>query len=195
MGDASGQAKDDGRLELVVIVEDNPVVRRTLLRLMIGRARRVREAGRVDHALRILREEERISLMLLDVRLGDESAVRVAAAAARKVPAPPVVAISGSAKPEEAFQLAQHGVRAFIPKARLREQLDHIIDLAAVPPPLEPVLKAQVGSLAWKDAQDAVRDVMVDQALAMEDSQSGAARQLGLTRQALHELMKRRGKD
>lgn len=187
---------DDGKLEVVLVVEDDPLVRRTLVRFMSQYAHKVREAGRMDHAFRVLRDEERIQLVLLDVRLGDQSAVRIAAAAARKVPAPAVVAISGSASAEEAFELAQHGVRAFVSKAELPAKMGQLLELASRVPPLEPVLKAQVGARPWKDAQDAARDVMLEQALAMEEgSQSGAARRLGLTRQAVQSLMQRRGKD
>lgn len=187
---------DDGKLEVVLVVEDDPLVRRTLVRFMSQYAHKVREAGRMDHAFRVLRDEERIQLVLLDVRLGDQSAVRIAAAAARKVPAPAVVAISGSATAEEAFELAQHGVRAFVSKAELPAKMGQLLELANRVPPLEPVLKAQVGARPWKDAQDAARDVMLEQALAMEEgSQSGAARRLGLTRQAVQSLMQRRAKD
>ncbi len=190
-----GRRYTTGLLDVVLVVEDDPLVRRTLVRLLTRRANKVRETGRVDHALRILREEEKVSLVVLDVRLGDESAVSVAAAAARKVPAPAVVAVSGSATAEEAFELARHGVRAFIPKAQLAMNLDRIVRLARRAPPLEPVLKAQVGARPWKEAQDAVRDVMLEQALAMEEgSQAGAARRLGMTRQAIHEIMNRREK-
>lgn len=193
---SGGRRDKTGLLDVVLIVEDDPLVRRTLVRLLGPRAQKLRETGRVDHALRILREEEKISLILLDVRLGDQSAVTVAAAAARKVPAPAVVAVSGSATPEEAFELAQHGVRAYVPKAQLALKLDRIIRLARRAPPLEPVLKAQVGARPWKEAQDAVREVMLDQALAMEEgSQARAARRLGMTRQAIHEIVSRRDKD
>jgi transcriptional regulator with GAF, ATPase, and Fis domain len=87
-------------------------------------------------------------------------------------------------------------VRAFVSKAQLALKLDQLIALANRVPPLEPVLKAQVGARPWKDAQEAVRDVMLDQALAMEEgNQAGAARRLGLTRQAVQQLMHRRHKD
>lgn len=183
-----------GRVPCVLVVEDDPLVRRTLVRLMSGKGWKVRETGRVDHALRALREEKIVSLVLLDVRLGDQSAVSVAAAAARKTPAPAVVAISGSATPEEAFELGRHGVRAFVPKVQLVSKLDQLLALAKRVPPLEPVLKAQVGARALKDAQDTVRHVMLDEALALEEGcQAGAARRLGLTRQAVQQLMQRRG--
>ncbi|HEY8431647.1 MAG TPA: response regulator [Sandaracinaceae bacterium] len=193
-----GEERDeqDGKAApCVLVVEDDPLVRRTLVRLMSGKGWKVRETGRVDHALRALREEKIVSLVLLDVRLGDQSAVGVAAAAARKTPAPAVVAISGSATPEEAFELGRYGVRAFVPKVQLVAKLDQLLALAKRVPPLEPVVKAQVGARALKETQDTVRYVMLDEALALEQgSQAGAARRLGLTRQAVQQLMQRRGK-
>lgn len=183
----------------VLVVEDDPLMRRTLLRLMELRSAALHEAATVTDAVRVLREEHKtgrpVDLVLLDVRLGDESGVDVAAFASHLIPAPAVIAISGSANAAEGFALAHHGVRAYVPKAELAERMDELMALARGAPAPDPLFKAQVGVRSVKDMQDSVRDVMLDQALALEKgNQARAAKRLGVTRQAVQQMMRRRGK-
>ncbi len=170
-------------------------MRRTLLRLMGPRCEVVLEADSVTSAARTLRKEDDIDLILLDVRLGDESGVEVAVFASHLNPAPAVIAISGSADATEGFALACYGVRAYIPKAELAERMDELIVLARAAPALDPMLKAQVGVRSVKEMQEAVRDMMLDQALALEEgNQARAAKRLGVSRQAVQQMMRRRAK-
>lgn len=179
---------------LVLIVEDDLLVRRALVELMRSHADRIVEARGVDGALRVLRTED-VHLVLLDVRLGRGSGVDVARFAATRVPAPAVVAISGSASAKEGFELAHYGVRAYMAKAELAERMDEIVALAHDAPRLDPLLKAQVGVRSVRELQESVRDLMLDQALALEDGNlARAAKRLGVTRQAVQQMMRRRYK-
>jgi DNA-binding NtrC family response regulator len=180
---------------LVLVVEDDRAMRAAIVRLFRPRAVDVLEAGTVARAKALLRTN-RISLVVLDVRLKDESGIEVAAFAASRVPAPPVIAVSGAAGPEEAFTLAQHGVRAFIPKAELPARMDELASIVRQVPPLDALVKAQVGVRSVREVQEAVRDAMLEQALALEDGNlAAAAKRLGVSRQAVQQMKRRRGKD
>lgn len=182
---------------VVLVVEDDPLMCRTLVRLMEPRSQKIVEAQSVTAAARELRaaRDEPIDLVLLDVRLGDESGIDVARLASEMRPAPAVIAISGAAEGSEGFALAVHGVRAFIPKAELADRMDELVYWARTAPALDPLLKAQVGVRGVKELQETVRDTMLDQALALEEGNAPrAAKRLGITRQALHQLIQRRKK-
>jgi DNA-binding NtrC family response regulator len=190
MGD--GAIPDFG---FVLIVEDDARMRATLARLFERRARVVLAAGTVVEAKALL-SAHRVELVVLDVRLKGESGLEVATFASGLVPAPAVIAVSGAAGPEEAFALAQLGVRAYIPKAEIAARIHEIVELARDVPPLAPVVKAQVGRHSVREVQEVVRDAMLDQALALERGNlSGAAKRLGVTRQAVQQMARRRFKD
>jgi DNA-binding NtrC family response regulator len=191
---SDGERKTEPDFGTVLVVEDDPVMLRTLVRLMEPRCETLLEADCVTAASRELRRS-RIDLVLLDVRLGDESGIDVAVLASHQNPAPAVIAISGSADASEGYRLACSGVRAYIPKAELPGRLDELAHLARSAPPLDPMLKAQVGVRTVGQMQDTVRDMMLDQALALEGgSQARAAKRLGVTRQAVQQMMRRRAK-
>lgn len=167
----------------------------TLMRLFEPHAQIVLAASTVAGATELL-GKHRVSLVVLDVRLNGESGLDVAAYAAALMPAPPVIAVSGAASPEEGFALAQLGVRAYIPKAELGARMGEIVQLSRDVPPLTPLIKAQVGVRSVREVQEVVRDAMFDQAMALEHgSLTGAARRLGVTRQAVHQMARRRYKD
>ena len=181
-------------LGAVLLVEDEPGMRLALRRLLSIRATLVEEATDVATALAAL-DARSFDLVVLDVRLGDRSGVEVARAIAQRVPAPAVVAVSGGASPEEAFDLAQCGVRAYIPKGELPDRMDELVAIAHEAPPIEGITKAQVGTRSVRDVQEVVRDVMLDQALAAtEGNQSEAAKLLGVSRQAVQQMVARRRK-
>lgn len=186
---------DKREFGVVVVVEDEPAMRATLVRLFAPRASVVLTAGGAVEANALL-NSHRVELVILDVRLKDETGLDVAAFASQLVPAPPVIAVSGAAGPEEAFALAQLGVRAYIPKAEIAARMDEIVRLARGVPPLAPVVRAQVGFRSVREVQEAVRDAMFDQAIALERGNlTGVAKRLGVTRQAAHQMARRRYKD
>ena len=180
---------------VVLDVEADPVMGATLKRLFERRAERVLSSRSVAEAKKMLSADQ-VDLVILDVRLDGESGLEVATFASTLVPAPAVVAVSGAAGPQEAFALAQLGVRAYIPKAEIAARIPEIVELARDVPPLGPVVKAQVGRRSVREVQEVVRDAMLDQALALEHgSLSGAAKRLGVTRQAVQQMARRRFKE
>jgi len=180
---------------VVLVVEDEPAMRATLTRLFAPRAEIVLTTSTVTGAIELL-GKHRVGLLVLDVRLNGESGIEVASFASRLVPAPPILAVSGAAGPEEAFALAQLGVRAYVPKVELAARMHEIVQLVRDAPPLAPLIKAQVGVRSVREVQEAVRDTMFDQAIALEHgSLTGAAKRLGVTRQAVHQMARRRYKD
>src|SRR5690606_15419817 len=126
-----------------------------------SRASLVLRSSSVGEAKQLL-SAHRVDLVLLDVRLRGESGLEVATYASDLIPAPAVIAVSGAAGPQEAFALAQLGVRAYIPKAEIAARIAEIVELARDVPPLAPVVKAQVGRRSVREVQEAVRDAMLD---------------------------------
>ena len=136
-------------------------------------------------------------LIVLDVRLPDGSGVELAALAAQRRPKPTVVAVSGMSSAAEAFELAQAGVSLYLPKpfdlADLRRAVREARDWV---PPIDPFVKESVGKRELLDVVANVRSTMVDEALARsEGSRRGAAKQLGVSRQAIQQIVRKRPRE
>jgi len=133
-------------------------------------------------------------LVLFDVRLPDGSGVRLAEAASRLRPKPTLVAISGQATAAEAFALGHAGVAHFVTKPFTIDRLLGTIDAARRwVPELEPLVAESVGKRELLELVSLVRGTMVDQALAKaEGSRRGAAKQLGVSRQAVQQIVRKR---
>jgi CheY-like chemotaxis protein len=130
--------------------------------------------------------------MVLDVDLPDGSGVALAELAARMRPQPIILAISAHATPREAFRLAQLGALAFLTKplslADFMVSLEAVLDKA---PDYVPHLVAVVGHESFRAVLDRVRRAMAEQALALAaGNKTGAARLLGITRQAVQQLIR-----
>lgn len=181
---------DSKKFPSVLIVEDDSLFRRSLKRFALPFAEEVWEAESVAEANEKL--ELHPHLLLLDVRLGDGSGIEVAEQAGRLMPAPLIVAFSGEASAEEAFRLAQLGVRQYLQKPFRLEELDEAIDAAQAGPPfLAPHIAGAVGHLELGALKSQVRYTMVRQALALTGgNRSAAARMLGVSRQALQHIVR-----
>ncbi len=181
-------------LERVIVVEDDAVLRAAIARIMRTRGAQVSEAGTAAEAKSLLSESPPPDLLIIDVHLPDETAFEVLDLASRISPAPIGVAMSGKASPEEAFRLAQLGVRAYLAKPLSASELESTVDAALNEPPrLEPLIPACVGHVPMRDLQRQVRRVMVKEALARtEGSRSGAARLLDVSRQAIQQILRGR---
>lgn len=175
-----------------IVVEDESDLRDAIARMATGWCERISLAGSAAEAKGLLAKGPPPDLILIDVRLPDASALAVLDDAARLSPAPVVVAMSGKASPDEAFQLAQRGVRGYLPKPFGRAELEAAVEAAcATAPDLAPWIAAQVGRVPMKKLQREVRSVMVREALARtEGSRSGAARLLHVTRQAVQQMLR-----
>jgi DNA-binding NtrC family response regulator len=179
--------------ERVLVVEDNRSLLRTLGAALRERFRDVRCCRTVAEATR-MGMDWRPDLMVLDFQLPDGDARAVLDSAALYRPMPAVVAISGAASPVDGFELAQRGVRAFLAKPLMLEQLERAIDVALTSAPaIDAIIRQGVGHRGLAEATEQIRAVMIDEALARSDgSRRGAARLLRTSRQLLQYLIRRR---
>lgn len=180
------------KLEHVLVVEDDDALRGAIVQVVRRWGAEISEARTAAEAKARLSASPPADLVLLDVRLPDESAFGVLDVAAGLSPTPLIVAISGKASPDEAFELAQRGVRAYLPKPfSIRALESALVRAAETAPSLEPVITARVGQTPMRQVQREVRRVMVKEALAKTGgSRSGAARLLQVTRQAVQQIIR-----
>ena len=173
----------------VLIVEDDPQVGGLLARAAASWGFEVLRAETLAKARELLATKPH--LVLLDVHLPDGSAVELARLASQMLPAPKVIAISGLATTEEAFELARLGVHWYVTKPFSLERLRTAIDSALQDPPaFEPQVVRNVGMTPIREVQQRVRQVMLDQALALAGgNRSAAGRLLGVSRQAVQQMI------
>jgi DNA-binding NtrC family response regulator len=181
---------DPTRLRRVLIVEDDQPLRSAIARRIADWGARPLEAGTAREAKAMLASSP--DLLVVDLRLPDEPAFAVIEAAAQLWPKPIIVAISGCASPEQAFRLAQLGVRAYIGKPFSLDELQQAIEGAyREAPPLESLIAACVGRVPLRELQRNLRKVMMLQALALsEGSRSETARLLAVSRQAIQQMLR-----
>jgi DNA-binding NtrC family response regulator len=181
-------------LRRVLIVDDDDLVADTVSAMVRALSLEVLVARTVEEAQSKLTD---VQLVLLDVRLPDGSGVALAEHAATVRPAPAIIAISGLASPEEAFRLARAGVHSYLPKPFTLAELSAAIDQSRrEPPPIEPFAASLVGRADIRGVQEELRRVMCRQALALSSFNiTQAARLLGISRQAVQQMMRELGKD
>ncbi len=174
----------------LLIVEDADDLRRVLAEAMASRAERIHSARTLAEARQRLAESTPDAI-LLDVQLPDGTVLPLLDDIRAKKPMPHLIAISGSAQPDEAFQLAQAGVRAFLKKPVDLKQLEQVWnDTLSRPPDLEPALRASVGRVPLKQLEESVRDTLVDEALAKSKGSTRGAAKLDISRQLLQHIKK-----
>lgn len=177
----------------VLIVDDDDHLRTALRHAFRTDGHEVREASSLAEA-RAAFEERVPHVVITDVRLPDGSGIDVVRLATALSPLPVVVAISGKASPTEAFQVAEAGARAYLEKPisfrKLKAEVERVHTSA---PPLEPVLRAQVGHVDLKALGDDVRTELVSEAMARADGNvTQAAKLLKVTRQAVQHTKRRK---
>jgi two-component system, response regulator RegA len=150
----------------VLIVEDDQDLAESIARSVRSLDPAATIANTVAAALRLLSEAP--ALIICDVRLPDGSGLEVVDAALKLHPIPSIITISGSATPEEAFVLAQRGVRGYLKKPLslpdLRQTIEQVL---ASPPELAPIVASLVGQRPIQEVQGEIRRIMVEQALAL----------------------------
>ena len=181
------------RVERVLVVEDHESLRRTLVQALQSRYPDVRASRTVAEVVTTIIDWTP-DLIVLDFALPDGDARSVLDLASLRQPAPEVIAVSGAADPIDTFELAQRGVRAFLPKPLSLDSLFHAIDaVLSTTPAIEPHLRHVVGHRALSEVTDEVRSVMIDEALARSSgNRRAAARILATSRQLLQYLLRRR---
>jgi DNA-binding NtrC family response regulator len=178
---------------LVLVVEDEELVRSGIVGVLQGWGARVLEAGTEAEGIALLRPRTP-DVVISDIRLGPKggSGIKVFEAAATLRPVPRLLAISGKATPVEAFKLAQIGVAAYVPKPfDLPTFVAAFEALLENTPPIESQIAHQVGALPYHDILERVRRTMVEEALARSGgNREHAARLLKITRQAVQQLIR-----
>lgn len=179
-------------IDRVLVVEDDASLRATLERALAPRFVEVRGAGSVAEAQASL-ESFAPDLLVMDVELPDGSAIDVMRAAVDGDWVPLAVAMSGAAAPTQSFELAQLGVRTYLPKPLSLSALERAIDeVIAHPPELGPHLRSVVGQRGIHEVEEEVRSTMVREAMARSrGSRRGAARLLDVSRQLIQHMLRR----
>jgi DNA-binding NtrC family response regulator len=181
----------EATLASALIVEDDRALADGLQKALAGLVDLVACARSVAEARASL-AQLRPELLILDVMLPDGTAFDVLEQARRLEPFPMVVAISGGAEPEDTFQLATLGVRAFLRKPIDLQAIEAaLVQTRSTAPDLTPHLRATVGRRGVRDVEEQVRRVMVREALASSGgSRRGAARMLSVSRQLLQHIVR-----
>ena len=176
----------------VLIVDDDPIVLRMLIKTVTRWGCRVTAAETGADALALLADG--VDLVITDINLRAGSGIEIAQAAAKMHPAPPVIAITGAATPEEAFQLGRMGVGAIVTKPFRPAELRAVVDQLEPPEPdvLDGFVRRIVGAEPMPELIDAVRRSMVVEALARTNNNKvQAASLLGISRQHLQKILER----
>jgi len=175
-------------LARALIVEDNAPLRAAIATMVGQVTGEVISVGTAREAIERLRESP--DLIVADVCLPDGSALRIFEAARELVPHSLTIGISGVASAEQAFELAQLGVRAYLAKPfSLRDLADAIERVRYEAPPLDQMVRASVGRVSLRKVTTHVRNVMINEALfRTQGSRSGAARLLDVSRQAVQQV-------
>ncbi|HKU38843.1 MAG TPA: response regulator [Polyangiales bacterium] len=131
-------------------------------------------------------------LLVLDLQLPDGSGVALAELVVRARPAPMVLGVGMPHSARDAFRLAQLGAIGFLQKPVARGELDQVLEqLVEQEPDYLPHMVSIVGRVGFREVLDRVRRSMAEQALAMAaGNKTGAARLLGITRQAVQQLIR-----
>jgi two-component system response regulator RegA len=182
------------RLSRALVVEDDASLCRTLVNALQPWAREVRFAITLEEARQKL-EAFRPELVVLDFKLPDGPATDVLADIGSIVPLPAIVALSAFAEPGDSFALAELGVRAYLQKpVRLEALNDAIRKALTEPPPLNLSARQAVGHVSLKEAEEALRRTMVEEALERAGgNRRGAARILRISRELLQHVLRKLG--
>ncbi len=180
-------------LKSILVVEDHPSLSAALVEALKNSAKSVTAVSNVRGAHAAILERAP-DLILLDFSLPDGTALDVLKVCQNAEPVPRVIAMSGTASPEESFEMASsYNVCAYLPKPLVFETLEASVRrLWSTPPAIEPHLKAAVGRIGVRALEESVRVTMVKEAMARSDgSIRGAARLLSISRQLLQHILRR----
>lgn len=180
----------DLRLKSVLIVEDDIRLLKTLMQTIGTYAEEVRGCESVKDAERELSSWEP-ELLVLDLKLPDGNALNLLADISRRSPCPKTIAVSAFAKPEDTFQLAQLGVRAYLRKPIELNELEGALRLSIEQAPnIAPHIRSAVGTMTLKDMEVKVRNTMLTEALGRaKGSRRGASKILGISRQLVQYII------
>jgi DNA-binding NtrC family response regulator len=181
-------------VQRLLVVEDDPSLVRALVDALAPWANERRSCGTAEAAIRML-ADWKPELVVLDFKLPDGTALSVLEHCELLRPRPAIIGISGAATPDEAFRLAQQGVNAYLAKPLDWNDLNATVQrVLSSPPDAEPLVRNSVGKVSLRKMQSQVRGTMLNEALARSGGNlTRAAQLLGVTRQALQNIIKRSG--
>jgi two-component system, NtrC family, nitrogen regulation response regulator NtrX len=107
---------------VVLVVDDEKNIRRTLSLILEGEGYEVLTAERAEDALKIA-ADEKIDLMLLDIRLGGMSGMDALPEFKSRDPELPIIMISGHATLSDAVEATKRGAYDFLEKPLDRERV------------------------------------------------------------------------
>lgn len=174
----------------LLIVEDDDALRGALARWAEGQGWEPDPVGSLAQAMEALDRSPRA--VLVDYLLPDGTALTLAEAARARRPAPAVVAMSGQASAEQAFRLALSGTAGYLAKPFTLDDIGDALRAALEQPPsFDAHLALQVGKVPLTTVQKEVRTIMLEQAMALaESNRSRAGRLLGISRQAVQQMLR-----
>ncbi|HEU5073806.1 MAG TPA: response regulator [Polyangiaceae bacterium] len=178
--------------ENALVVDDCRQLTLELCELLSEFAVAVRTCETLAQARMAFRERV-FDLVILDFSLPDGTALDLIDELNAIRPQPLVIGISGTAQLEQAFQLAQRGVRAFVSKPFDRRAIENAIDtVQSAPTDISPHVRSLVGHQPVKRVEELVRSSMLEEALARSSgNRRSAARLLHVSRQVLQHMLRR----
>lgn len=181
------------RWRRALVVEDHASLRESLALALRASCDEVATAGSVAEADAVVAVSGPPDLLLLDVVLPDGDALEVIAHVTARGPMPAILAMSGEATSEQAFELGKSGVPLFLSKPISLDELEAA--LATLPlTPIDPVptLRQLVGRRALPEVLVETRRALVHEALLRTDgSKRRASGLLGISRQLLQDILRR----
>lgn len=175
-----------------LILEDDSYLCKTLAAVVAPRFERVATAGTLAQ-FRELVAGRKYALAVLDFKLPDGTGLDALELLIRNAQFPAVIAISGDVTPEQTFELAQKGVRAFLRKPFGLSDVRAAVERAlAEAPDLSLPIRASLGRRPLSEVEATVRETMVSEALSRSGGNvSAAASLLGISRQLLNHIRRR----
>jgi two-component system, NtrC family, response regulator AlgB len=137
----------------VLIVDDEPNIRRTLSLQLEGRGHRVRTAGSIEEAMREV-AGQRFDLALVDLRLGTGSGLELLSWLRAEDPALKTVVITAYASFETAVEAMKRGASDYLVKPFGPMELDLAVEKVAALTRLERKVQALEGNLALAGEPD-----------------------------------------
>jgi two-component system nitrogen regulation response regulator NtrX len=117
---------------LVLVVDDDDMVRRSLVDLLKARGHRTAAASTVGEGLRLF-DEKKPAVVFLDLKLPDGGGLDVLREIQRRAPGTPVIVISGLGSVSAAVEAMQVGAADYVEKPVRRDELFEALERALGP--------------------------------------------------------------
>lgn len=174
----------------ILIIEDDARLSRSLCSAVQDFSEQTHTCSSIEQAKAMLSDCQP-EVILLDFKLPDGDAFKLLAEIRHCSPFPAVIAISAYAQPQQTFELAKLGVRAYLQKPIDLADLEKALELVAVcKPDLTPYIRNSVGTVGLKQMETELRQTMLAEALSRSNgSRRGAAKLLRVSRQFVQHVL------